>query len=75
MAIAGLGSKYASAYDTSVFTERIFPSRLLLIKANTTPSSGFYKIFTQIYFFRREIKTDIAQTSFRVLFKNLILTP
>ena len=49
-----------------VFTERIFTSRLLLIKTNTTLNSGFYKIFEGIYFLRWEIKRDITQTSFHV---------
>ena len=34
-----------------VFTERIFPSRVLLIKSNFMLNSGFYKISTWIYLF------------------------
>ena len=70
MVIVGLGSKYASAYDTS-FYWKDFPGRLDLIKTNTTLNSSFYKIFAWIYFLRWEIKTDIVQTGFRILFKNL----
>ena len=66
MAIAGLGSKYASAYETR-FDWKDFPNRLHLIKTNTTLNRDFYKIFARIYFLRREINTDIAQTGFRVL--------
>ena len=38
-------------------------------------NSDFYKIFAWINFLRREIKTDIARTGFRVLFKSLKLSP
>ena len=69
MATAGLASRYASAYDASFYWKE-FSSRVHLIKIK----SGFYKIFAWIYFLRREIKIDIAQTGFRVLFKNLILS-
>ena len=54
-------------YMIRIFTKRIFPSRLLLIKTSPTLNSRF--------FFRREINRDIAHTSFRVVFKKLILTP
>ena len=65
MATAGVGSKYASAYDTSFYWKE-FPSRLRLIKIK----SGYHKIFAWIYFLRRKIKAGISQTGFRVLFKN-----
>ena len=74
MVIVGLGSKYASTYDT-IFYWKDFPNILYLIKTNTMLNSDFYKIFAWIYFLRREIKTDIAQTGFRVLFKSLKLSP
>ena len=73
MVIAGLGCKYASAYETS-FYWKDFPNRLHLIKTNTTLNSDFYKIFAWIYFLRREIKRDIAQTGFRVLWHLAIRT-
>ena len=57
MVIAGLGSKYASAYDTS-FYWKDFLGRRFFITTNTTLNSTFYKIFTWIYFFRQVIKTD-----------------
>ena len=62
----GVGYKDASACDTGFFKKE-FPGRLHLIKVK----SGFYKIFTWVYFLRWEIKTDIAQICFCVLFKNL----
>ena len=65
MVTSGVGSKYASAYDTSFYWKE-FPSRLHLIKIK----SGHYKIFAWIYFLTQEIKTDIAQIGFRALFKN-----
>ena len=64
MVIAELDYKYVSACDTS-FYWKDFSSRLHLIKTNTTLNSGIYKIFAWIYFLRREIKKDIAQTGFR----------
>ena len=73
MQAAGLGSKHASAYDTSFYWKG-FPSRLHLNKTNnTTLSSSFYKIFAWTYFLSREIKTDIAQIGFCVLLKDLIV--
>ena len=72
MVTAGVGYKYASAYDTSFYWTE-FPSRFHLIKIK----SNFYEIFAWIYFLRREIKTNIAQIGFRILFqnnKNLILS-
>ena len=66
MVTAGVGSKYASAYDTSFYWKE-FPGRLHLIKTK----AGFYKISAWIYFLRREkSKTDLSQIGFRVLFKN-----
>ena len=59
MIIAGLGSKYASAYDTS-FYWKDFPNRFHLIKTNTTLNSDPNKIFAWIYL-RREIKTQILR--------------
>ena len=38
-------------------------------------NNSFYKIFAWIYLLRQEIRADIAQIDFRVLFKNLILSP
>ena len=43
-----------------------------MIKTNTTLNSGFDKFFTWISFLRWEIKTDTAQTGFRVLHVFLI---
>ena len=72
--IAGLGSKYAFAYDTS-FNGKNFLNRLHLIKTNTSWNRDFYQIFAWISFLRQKIKTDIVQSGFRILFINLNLSP